>query len=180
MIELEIAKVLKLHTDIICTRVRARWGSMSTIVGKEEIHSNLPVIVGTTIIASIESSGMAAFIKEFGSGHLLDPSSPYFAEYKNSPMWNNARTSDGNEFVGRSAGATVYRPDGSTSTSTGKAEGMRLEHQLGNLPAYKAFSPSHTIQHEVSAELPEIILHLQQVIEAHVLAEMSMEVQIYI
>lgn len=195
MIEQIIAGVLKLHCDIIATRVKSRWSTMSAIKGQESIHSTLPVIIGNLVSASIEAQGMSAWIKEYGSGSLVDTKSPYWQEYTQSPMYNKERATEGNEFIARSAGSTVYRPDGTTYSSTGNAyrrvykmnkagqHGLHLERPLnrtGNYPGYKAFLGSHIIEHEVSAELPEIIAHLQQVIEAEVLAELTMDVQIYI
>jgi len=183
MIEQIIAGVIKIHTDIICANVKNRWNSMSAIIGKEEIYSGLPTIVGSIVIATINASGEAAFIKEFGSGHLIDTSSPYFAEYKNSDRWNPRRDNDGNEFVGRAKGETVYRPDGTTYQSTGKAEGLRLEHDIGksgNYPGYKAFLPSHVIQEEIMKEIPELIMHIQQAVASYVQQQLTMSLQIYI
>ena len=155
-----IAGVIAKHCKVIESRVKARWDGQSGIQGLEEIHSDLPTIIGTLVVAEITASGDAAWIKEFGSGHLLDESSPYFADYKNSDRWNPRRSADGNEFVGRSAGSTIYRPDGTTSTSTGRGEGLRLEHDIGKsgkYPAYKAFKPQHIIKEEITAAIPELV-----------------------
>ena len=157
MLEQKIAGIIALYTQIICERVKAKWGNLSGIKGLEEIHSNLPVIVGSIITTTIDASGDAAFAKEYGTGHLLDQSSPYFSQYKQSDRWNPKRSADGNEFIGRAAGETVYSPDGSTHPSTGKAEGMRLEHELSSgYPAYKAFAPSHVIRDEINQVLPDL------------------------
>lgn len=195
MIEQEIAKVLKVHTDIICARVVAKWSTMSAIKGQESIRSISPSIIGNTVASSLEASGMAAWIKEFGSGSLADTKSPYWQQYTQSPMYNKERATEGNEFIARSAGSTVYRPDGTTYSSTGKAyrriykmnkvgqHGLHLERPLnrtGKYPGYKAFLGSHIIQHEVTAELPEIIAGIQRAVANYALSQLSMETQIYI
>lgn len=174
MIELEIAKVLKLHTDIICNRVTAKWGNMLGIVGNAEIHSDFPKIVGSMVVASIEASGQKAWIAEWGSGSLMDKGNPDLASYKAHGNYNPLRKADGS-ITGRPMGS-YYDLDGYKHESSGRSAGKDLERK----PVYTIMYPAHVIQHEVTAELPEIIVHLQQVIEASVLAELSMDVQIYI
>lgn len=179
MLEQKIAGVVLLYTQIICDRVKAKWGNMQGIEGVEEIHSNLPVIVSNIIEVTIDASGDAAFIKEYGSGHLLDPSSPYFSEYKKSDRWNPERSADGNEFIGRSSGETVYNPDGSTSISTGKAEGMRLEHELSpGYPAYRAFSPTHVIEEEIKGILPDLRASIASAVNEEVQGILTMDVML--
>lgn len=177
MIELEIAKVLKLHTDIICNRVRAKWGNMVGIVGNAEIHSDFPKIVGSMVVASIEASGQKAWIAEFGSGSLSAPRSenPYLGDYVSHGNFNRHRSEGNMSIKGRDKGS-YYDLDGYKHESTGRSAGKDLELK----PVYTVMYPAHVIQHEVTTELPEIIVHLQQVIEASVLAELTMDVQIYI
>jgi hypothetical protein len=180
MLDLAIAKVIKAHTDIICNRVTAKWGNMAAIEGNAEIHCNFPKIVANAITATIEASGQKAWIAEFGRGSLMEDKgrNPYLQEYLSSTNVNQWRFhSSRMPIMGRSAGQ--YKDlDGNTRTSTGKMQGLDLERD-GD-PRFKPMLPSHIIEHEVTAEFPEIIAHIQRVVEAEVLAELTMDVQIYI
>lgn len=202
-LNIEIARVLAIHTAIICERVKARWKNMSAIKGLEEIHSDLPVIVGDLVTGTINASGDAAWIKEFGSGSKLDVTSPYFEAYKRTDRWNKEREYEGNEFIGRKQGDTVYRPDGTTYISSGKANrrvykmnkasyrsdgqtgqyGLHLERPLnwsGKNPGFKAFAPTHVIRNEILKEKPEIDRAMQKVMNDYALQQLSMAFNIYV
>lgn len=178
MLNLLLRAVLLEHCEAIRLRVKAKWDNMSEIQGQEDIETKLYPTIGNMVVAQIEASGDAAWIKEYGSGHLLDESSPYFEAYKMSDRWNPERETEGNEFIARSKGTTVHRPDGSTYQSSGNAyrhvykkatqNGLHLEHDLnrsGNNPGYKAFQPTHVIRDEVLFELPLLLMHLNKTVE---------------
>ena len=187
MLQQRIAQVLQKHTAVICSRVRANWGRSSAIKGLAEINSDFPRIIGTTIVATLNAHGLAAWINEYGSGSAMDTKSPYYAQYIASPMFNKERLSEGNEFIAREQGATVYRPDGSQYTSSGKAHrrihkmntasyrsdglkgqyGLHLERPLnfsGKYPGFKAFLGQHVIKREIDLEYPTIVLEVNKVI----------------
>jgi hypothetical protein len=194
--------VIDKWTRIICARVEAKWASHSQIKGQKEIDQ-FTAVVGNTIVGTIRASGMAAWIEEFGSGHLLDRDNPYLEAYKRSPMWNKEREYEGNEWVGREAGATVYRPDGSTDTSSGKAHvqvnrmnnasyredgasgqyGLHMEHDLnrsGNNPGYKAIEPMHVIKFEVEAAMPDMLEDIGNAVAQDILELIPLKIDIYV
>lgn len=176
----EISRIIALWTKTVCARVKNKWASMSGIEGESEITASLPQVVGGMIFAEIVAKGGKAWIAEFGSGHLLDTSSPYFEEYKRSDRWNTRREADGNEFIGRAAGEIIYHPDGTTSVSAGRAEGMRLEHALGDLPPLKAFTASHVIRDEVTAAIPEIVEAISKALAKDILKNLRLNINVYI
>jgi hypothetical protein len=177
--EQKVAKIISFWTETICHRVENRWGNMSGIEGIAEIHATLPKIVGSIITSEISAGGDKAWIAEYGSGHLLDESSPYFNDYKKSDRFNPARTADGNEFIGRKAGDIIFAPDGSEYASSGRAEGMRLEHPLGELPPYKAFAPTHVILEEVKKVLPSIAEDISQAVALELLQKIRLNINVY-
>lgn len=161
-VNLVVAGRLEYWAGVICEQVNQRWSTRISPEndGEREIHHDNLATKGNIVSIDIIASGMAAFIAEYGSGHLIDVTSPYFAQYKSSEYWNGNREMDGNEFVGRAKGAIVHRIDGSTYASSGRAEGMRLEHDMGRgasfgkYPAYTAALPMHIIKEEVAATMP--------------------------
>jgi hypothetical protein len=153
MIDQIIAERLIYLSEVICGRIRNEW-ALQVVQGVKTVDADVAIVTPGLVMSTILAHGDSAFIIEFGSGHLMETSpniegNPYLAEYMSSDRWNSARVADGNEFIGRAKGETVYRPDGTSYQSSGKAEGMRLEHALGNLPAYQAQIPMHIIRNQI-------------------------------
>lgn len=202
-----VVMVIDKWTRIICARVEARWAGLSGIQQWEkEIRADPVIVTRNMVIGSIRASKAGAFIAEFGSGHLMEKTeagNPYLDEYKRSPMWNKEREYEGYEWIGREAGATVYRPDGSTDVSSGKAHvqvnrmnnasyredgatgqyGLHLEHDLnrsGNNPGYKAIEPMYVIQHEVEAALPDMLEDIANAVGQDILELIPLKIDVYV
>lgn len=183
MIEQRIAEVLQRWSKVICERVKARWGYITHLEGDPQMIASLPEIVGSTIAISLEGSGMKAWIAEFGSGSAMDTTNPYLDEYMSSPMWNRRRSKGDPSFRGRVAGDTVYKPDGTTYESSGKAAGLNLEWGLkytGYETPFTPTAPMHIIRDEVTLALPEIEADIQVAMREHVLSILTMDIQIYV
>lgn len=174
-LEQSIAVVLAIHTQIICARVAAKWGNMQGIKGNAEIHSNLPKIVGGMVVASIEASGQKAWIAEFGSGSLSDPSNPYLDEYVSSGNFNRYRSKSDMTIRGRDAGDYTDL-DGNPQHSSGHNAGKDLELK----PVYPVMYPAHIIQHEIDAEIPDIIAHIQVAVRDYAASQLTMDIQMYL
>lgn len=175
MLQQRIAEVLQRHTAVICERVRANWGRMSGIKGNSEIHCDLPKMVNGMIVATIEAAGQKAWIAEFGSGSLADRNNPYLSSYVSSGNFNHYRSRGDMTIRGRDRG-NYTDLDGNAQYSSGHNAVKDLELK----PVYPVMYPAHVIQHEINEEMPELILGIQQVINDHTVAQLTMDMQIYI
>lgn len=162
-VKLLVSGELKYWADQIRYQVEEKWDSkiLPENDGEREIHTDNLMESGGVISIQLISSGMAAWIAEYGSGHLMDTMNPYLREYMSSKYWNSEREHDGNEFVGRAMGDKVYGLNGEVDhISSGKLQGFRLEHATKSrsggkiLEAYKAAPPMHIIQEEIEATMP--------------------------
>ena len=168
--------------QIICQNVINHW----KVNGEHSIAVENLMDRGSTVMIDIVASGMAAWVEEFGSGSLIDVTSPYFEQYKNSKYWNPARESKGNAFLGRKAGDTVYDLNGGSYTSSGGLEGLYLErgwlHGTQYREPYTPSPPMHIIQEEIKAEMPLCRQRLQQAIarktQETILAQLSVDIYI--
>jgi hypothetical protein len=177
-----IMSVVILWSKRIYERVRNKWDSKaSSVKGRAETIEPTIAIIKDAIVATLEFSGDKAWITEYGSGHLMDLDNPYLSKYMNSGRYNWVRATEGNEFIGRAKGDKVYRPDGTVYESTGKAEGLRLEHPLGNtgqFPPYEAQEPLHIIQQEIEAAIVEIEQDIMEAIGQYMIAMIKQDVKI--
>ena len=187
MIEQVIMEVILEWANEIKRRVEAKWNNMSQIPGNASLHVvDTPPIAGA-IMVTLLTGDFKAWIAEFGSGSLLDPSNPYLEAYKNSSMWNSKRTMGDTGFRGRKTGETVYVPDGSTYKSSGKMYGMHLEwgikmneHRHSALPPFKPFAPQHTIREELYSATPEIIEDIQKAVGQEIAKQLTVDLKVYI
>jgi len=154
--DLELSALVYQWAKEVSWTIQNKWENSQGVDGLAECSVDVPYISSGNVVEYIRAWGDKAWILEYGSGHTLDESNPYLEDYKSTDRWNPARASDGNEFVGRAAGEIVYVPDGTTYESTGKAEGMRLEHQMGNKLPYKSQVPLHIVQEEIQKEIPTL------------------------
>jgi hypothetical protein len=163
-LELTVTAIVNQWANGVVSTIQSKWSNLSGIQGQANATADTPMVIYGNVVEYIRASGFKAFAVEYGIGHLIDTNSPYFEDYKNSDRWNPRREADGNEFIGRAKGETIYRPDGTTDISTGRAEGKRLEHALGNLEAYVAQEPMHIIEENIQASLPDLYARLNEVI----------------
>jgi len=178
MLELEIQRVLGIHCQVICKNVVARWNTMQGIKGNAEIKvaDDLPQIVGGLVMATLDAHGMKAWIAEFGSGSLSDTSTnPYLDAYVSTGNFNHYRSKGDMSIRGRDAGAYLDL-DGVSHTSTGHSAGKDLELK----PVYPVMFPTHVIKETIEAEIPDLIIHLQQTVATYALQSLTMNVDIYI
>lgn len=160
-----IALAIQTWLDTVKQRILDEWETNSKITDMQKsIDTVVMPFANSLVSGKLSAMGYGAFISEYGSGHLIDTNSPYWEDYVESDAYNPARASDGNEFIGRADGDVIYRPDGTQDVSMGRAEGKRLEHQLGNLAPYEAVPPSHKIQEVIDLALPELILSIESII----------------
>jgi hypothetical protein len=170
MINDAVVLIVNRWIQTICNRVKAEWGSKQGLSGmQKDINGFVLPFVMNEIVGVIKASGYGAYIGEWGSGHSLDENNPYLNAYKGTDAWNSARNSNGNEFIGRAKGDKIYRPNGDIEESSGKAEGMRLEHKLSSgYPAYKAFPAMHIIRQEITFAIPQIKAEIQTAIQKEI------------
>ena len=180
-LDLVIIGVLAKWCEAISSQVRDKWDNSHGASWQKEIHHDI-VTLPNIIMGEIIASGAGAFIAEFGSGSLMENEqmNPYLSDYKGSDKWNPARSGADNGFLGREAGETVYRPDGSSYQSTGKAKGLHLEWNLGKNGAYTATPPMHIIKQEVTFTMPLILAELNEVVISTVNAEVMGAFKVYV
>ena len=172
MIEAKIAAVVAMYIQIICERVKAKWGNMQGIQGKAEIYAGLPSIIGPLISQTIDASGQRAWIAEFGSGSTMDTTSPYYSAYRSNSNFNPARRSD-NAITGRPAGEYLDL-DGNVHVSSGANEGRDLEAK----PVYTYMIPMHIIEYEIREVLPDLRAAIAIAVQDEVRRVMTMEVRL--
>lgn len=178
MFDLELSFLVNQWATEVSWAIQNKWEGSHGVEGNAEISVDVPYISSGNVVEYIRAQGDKAWILEYGSGHTLDESNPYLEDYKSSDRWNPARESDGNEFIGRAAGETVYVPDGTTYESTGRAEGMRLEHQMGNKLPYKSQIPLHIIQEEIQKEIPTLRERIATLIPELIARELSITMDV--
>lgn len=119
-------------------------GKMLTPEGRADIEA-MPVKEIAGIISAIIVEGPWAVMDEFGKGSLMDTQNPFLDEYRNSELWNPARS----DLVIRGRPAGSYKNIfGETRVSSGKMAGLDLEHRAdatGNI-AFMPRPPSHALQ----------------------------------
>jgi hypothetical protein len=172
MIEQKIAGIIAMYTQIICERVKAKWGNMQGIQGKAGIYAGLPTIIGPMVSQSIDATGQKAWIAEFGSGSTMDTSSPYYSTYRGSSNFNPSRRSD-NSITGRPAGEYLDL-DGNIHVSTGTNEGRDLEAK----PVYTHMLPMHIIEFEIREVLPDLRAAIAVAVQDEVKRIFTMSIQI--
>jgi len=174
MIKDIITARLAYWAQAICEQVINKWGGYQ---GGQEILSETAAITPELIATEIIASGMGAWIMEFGSGSALDVGNPFFSNYISSDMWNAERAKNGNEFLGRKKGDKIYRPDGTIDISSGRAEGMRLEHSFSG---YEPELPRHIIRDEITFTMPliqeDIISNVLEYISGEITASLRSDI----
>jgi len=177
-IEGVVAQVLAEHTRIICRNVEAEWENMQGITGKAEMHSDLPVIIGNFVTATLDASGQKAWITEFGSGSKMDRESPYITAYLESEHFNQWRLhSSRMPIMGRSEGEYLDL-DGNVQYSSGRMQGLDLERD--GKARFQPFSPIHLIQRAIKLETPAIIIHIKTAVAEYMVQKLTMDILIYV
>lgn len=171
-VQLLVSGELKYWATQICYQVEMKWDSkiLPQNDGVRQIETDTMMVSEGIVSIDLVASGMAAWIAEYGSGHLMDNMNPYLKQYMSSKYWNPERVFDGNEFIGRAYGDEVYGlQDGVDHISTGRMEGFRLEHATKSraasgriLEAYEAAPPMHIIKEEIEATMPIAIKEINQ------------------
>lgn len=168
-IDKAIVTFLRGQVDVLNERIRMKWdvyASQHAGFTTWNVHEPLFKQDENSIHILLQYSGLAAWIAEYGSGSQMDTLSPYYDSYSMNPL----RKNKGNAFLGRKEGDIVYRPDGSSYTSSGNMEGLNLEWRLG-----KRFSPfvaekaQHIIRNEINMWAQEIKPELKQLIRREII-----------
>jgi hypothetical protein len=178
--DLELSALVHQWATEVSWTIQNKWEGSQGVDGLAECSVDVPYISSGNVVEYIRAWGDKAWILEYGSGHTLDESNPYLEDYKSTDRWNPARASDGNEFIGRTAGETVYVPDGTTYESTGRAEGMRLEHQMGNKEPYESKVPLHIVHEYIEAEIPTLRSRIAELTTELIARELSITLDVVI
>ena len=119
-------------------------GKMLTPEGRADIEAG-PTEEVAGIVSAFIIEGPWAVLDEFGKGSLLDSQSPFLEAYRNSGLWNPARS----DLVVRGRPAGSYTNIfGETAYSSGRQEGRNLE-RIGDVtgdPGFMPHPPSHALQ----------------------------------
>lgn len=112
--------------------------NMLTPMGEGSLHDDEIKDIAGVIVASIVGGAWAA-MDEWGTGSLMDESNPALQNYKNSELWNPARTDNKIRTRPKGPYTDIF---GNQKVSKAPVEGIDME-ELGIVTPYY---PSHAIQ----------------------------------
>jgi hypothetical protein len=167
MLQETLMTFMKAQVVVLNERIRNRLlAYQGAHKGFTDMKVHDPIVEASPgmIHAFLSYSGLATWIAEYGSGSKMDTSNPYLGQYKMNP----ARKSQGNAFVGRKKGETVYRPDGTSYKSLGQAVGKNLETFYHT--HYVPQPAQHLIQLEVNAWVQEIVPQMKELVQRDIVA----------
>ena len=151
----EIESIVKQHVEVLNQRISQKWAEVDQgIFTERNIFVNYLSDTDSVEII-LQYSGMGAFIIEYGSGSAMvthtssklgSYGNPSYPSYISSGAFNTDRLANGNAFLGRDKGDTVYTPDGGTYQSTGRMKGINLEKHHN---PYTRQLPMHIIETEI-------------------------------
>ena len=163
--------------DVVLEHARINVGGIYPDVAAT-LRSGLVGMAAQGVIeGSISAWHWEAFLAEWGSGSMMDPTNPDLYKYMASPFWNPART--GLAIVGRPAGPYMGLDGHMHTKHTGYLEGVNLEELSRNDPFFLAWMhsvglpddafqpkrPLHFMREAILANKNLIIDQLQAVIE---------------
>ena len=151
----EIESIVKQHVEVLNQRISQKWAEVDQgIFTERNIFVNY-LSDTDSVEVILQYSGMGAFIIEYGSGSAMvthtssklgSYGNPSYPSYISSGAFNTDRLANGNAFLGRDKGDTVYTPDGGTYRSTGRMKGINLEKHHN---PYTRQLPMHIIETEI-------------------------------
>ena len=151
----EIESIVKQHVEVLNQRISQKWAEVDQgIFTERNIFVNY-LSDTDSVEVILQYNGMGAFIIEYGSGSAMvthtssklgSYGNPSYPSYISSGAFNTDRLANGNAFLGRNKGDTVYTPDGGTYQSTGRMKGINLEKHHN---PYTRQLPMHIIETEI-------------------------------
>ena len=151
----EIESIVKQHVEVLNQRISQKWAEVDQgIFTERNIFVNY-LSDTDSVEVILQYSGMGAFIIEYGSGSAMvthtssklgSYGNPSYPSYISGGAFNTDRLANGNAFLGRDKGDTVYTPDGGTYQSTGRMKGINLEKHHN---PYTRQLPMHIIETEI-------------------------------
>ena len=151
----EIESIVKQHVEVLNQRISQKWAEVDQgIFTERNIFVNY-LSDTDSVEVILQYSGMGAFIIEYGSGsamvtntssNLGSYGNPSYPSYISSGAFNTDRLANGNAFLGRDKGDTVYTPYCGTYQSTGRMKGINLEKHHN---PYTRQLPMHIIETEI-------------------------------